>query len=179
MIVIAQLRIYFSDINSHLFNKGCNDSPLCLCGNICEDTTHFLMICQLYDAIGTTLISRLQQLNLHVPINHKLLLYGNTRLTLDLLITFKIESKRFLHNHKRRNGILKCIPSTLVLLLLIVCPSIIPHNLTNYLPISMTVSSHILFVILLSHMMYYFTMSNTIITVILFNKSRKPCIRFK
>ncbi len=109
-IVIAQLRIGFSDLNSHLFNKGCVESPLCLCGNVCEDTKHLLMICPLYDNIITTLLTRLQQLNVHVPTNHKLLLYGNTRLTLDtnLLIqehlsAYLIESKRFLHNHNRQN----------------------------------------------------------------------------
>ncbi len=118
-IVIAQLRIGFSVLNSHLFNKGCVESPLCLCGNVCEDTKHFLMICPLYGNIRTTLLTRLQQLNLHVPINHKLLLYGNTRLTsdTDLLIqehlsAYLIESKRFLHNHNRQNWILECLSST-------------------------------------------------------------------
>ncbi len=87
--------------------------------------------------------SRLQQLILHVLINYKLLLYGNTRLTpnTNILIqehlsTYLIEFKRFPHNHNRRNWILKCITSTLLLLLLIVCPwrSIIPHNLPQTSP---------------------------------------------
>ncbi len=82
-IVIVQLRIGFNDLNSHLFNKGCVESSLCLCGNVGEDTKHFLMICPFYDNIRTTLLTRLQQLNLHVPTNHKLLLYGNNRLTPD------------------------------------------------------------------------------------------------
>ncbi len=83
-IVIAQLRIGFSDLNSHLFNKGCAESPLWLCGNVYKDTKHFLMICPLYDNKRTTLLlTSIQQLNLHVLINHKLLLYGNTRLTPD------------------------------------------------------------------------------------------------
>ncbi len=109
-IVIAQLRIGFSDLNSHLFNNGCVESPLCLCGNVCEDTKYFLMFCPLYDNIRTTLLTRFQQLKIHVPTNHKLLLYGNTRLTptTNLLIqehmsAYLIESKRFLHNHNRKN----------------------------------------------------------------------------
>ncbi len=77
-IVIAQLRIGFNDLNFHLFNKGCVESPLCLCGNVFEDTKHFLMICPLYDNIRTKLLTSIQQLNLH-----KLLLYSNTRLTSD------------------------------------------------------------------------------------------------
>ncbi len=78
------------------------------CVEIYEDTKHILMICPLYDNIRTTLLTSIQQLNLHVLINHKLLLYGNTRLTPDtnLLIhehlsAYLIESKRFLHNHNR------------------------------------------------------------------------------
>ncbi len=125
--------IGFSYLNSHLFNKGCVECPLCLRGNVCEDTKHFLMICRLYDNIRTTLLARLQQLNLHVPTNHKLLLYGNTRLTPDtnLLIqehlsAYLIESKWFLHNHDRQNWILKCLTSTLLLWLLILCPQSFP-----------------------------------------------------
>ncbi len=102
-IVIAQLRIGFSDLNYHLFNKGCAEHPLCFCGNVCEDTIHFRMICPLYDNIRTTLLTRLQQLNLHVPINLKLLFYGNTWLTPDtnLLIqehlsAYLLESRRCL-----------------------------------------------------------------------------------
>ncbi len=135
-IVIAQLRIGFSDLNSHLFNKGCVESPLCLCGSVCEDTKHLLMICPLYDNIRTTLFTSIQQLNLHVLINHKLLLYGKTRLTPDtnLLIqehlsAYLIESKIFLHNHNRQNWIMKCLTSTILLWLLILCPPpIIPYT---------------------------------------------------
>ncbi len=101
-----------------------------------------------YFNIRTTLLTRLQQLKIHVPTNHKLLLYGNTRLTTDtnLLIqehlsAYLIESKRFLHNHNRQNWILECLSSTLLLCLLILCPPIIPYTphpnpLPNYIIMS-------------------------------------------
>ncbi len=126
------------------------------------DTKHFLMICPLYDNIRTTLLTRLQQLKIHVPTNHKLLLYGNTSLTPDtnLLIqehlnAYLIESKRFLHNHNRQNWILECLSSTL-LLLFIPCSPIIPYSSLPTLSLITLLCHHILFVILLFHMMYHF-----------------------
>ncbi len=47
-IVIAQLRIGFSDLNSHLFVKGCSDSLRCSCGHRCENICLFVWHCPIY-----------------------------------------------------------------------------------------------------------------------------------
>ena len=46
-IIFTQLRVGFSDLNSHLSHKGCIDDPRCSCGAINEDTRHFLLRCPL------------------------------------------------------------------------------------------------------------------------------------
>ncbi len=76
--------ICFTDLSSQLFNKRCIESPHCLCDNICENTKHFIMVCPLNDAVRTSLITRLQQLSLLVPL--VVLLYGNTSLTPDTIV---------------------------------------------------------------------------------------------
>ncbi len=143
----------------------CWKSTVLVCDKVCEDTKHFLIICQLYDNIRTTLLTSIQQLNLPLLINHKLLLYGNTRLTPDtnLLIqdhlsAYLIESKRFLHNHNRQNWIVKCLTSTILLWLLILCPQLFPIPPLPTLSLITLLCHHILFVILLFHMMYHFAM---------------------
>ena len=103
-VVIGQLRIGFSDLNSHLFDKGCINSPQCPCGFINENTKHFLMTCPNHNVIRDTLLTNLANMNLNLPINPKLLLYGgnqlprNTNFTIqEHLSKFIIDSKRFLN----------------------------------------------------------------------------------
>ena len=106
-IVIAQLRIGFSDLNAHLHDRGCADGPACSCGFRHEDIRHFLWTCPQYDEIRQTMINKLENMNLTVPINFKLLLYGNQMLSRDTNLTiqehvstFLIDSKRFLNYRK-------------------------------------------------------------------------------
>ncbi len=103
-IVIAQLRIGFSDLNSHLFGKGCSESPRCFCGHRCENICHFIWYCPIYKELRQLLLSELHKLNLLVPVNSDLLLYGNKDLSLDcnlyiqkLFSNYIIKLKRFLN----------------------------------------------------------------------------------
>ncbi len=68
-------------LKSHPFNKGGSEGPFCLCGNMFEDTRHFVMVCPRYDATRTTLITRLQKLNIHGLINHNVIHQVNSTLT--------------------------------------------------------------------------------------------------
>ncbi len=63
-IVIAQLRIGFSDLNSHLFEKGCSESPRCSCGRRCENICHFIWYCPIYTELRQSLLAELHKLNL-------------------------------------------------------------------------------------------------------------------
>ncbi len=126
-------------------------------------TLYDMYSCPLYDNIRTTLLTRLQQLNLHVPTNHKLLLYDNTRLTPDtnLLIqehlsAYLIESKRFLHNQQTELNI-EMFNFYSFALFAHPMPQSFPIPL-KLLPNYIIMSLHILFVILLFHMMYRIAM---------------------
>ena len=104
-IIIAQLRIGFSDLNAHLYNKGCTNVPSCECGYIREDIRHFMLLCPLYNILRQNMLANLSHLNLNVPITLKLILYGNShRLSseqncniLNHVSHFLLESNRFLN----------------------------------------------------------------------------------
>ena len=103
-IVIAQLRIGFSDLNDHLFLKGCLEDPQCLCGYRCENTSHFLLECPLYSNIRNNMIQKINQLNSSLTVNANLLLYGDETLNFtsnNLIQTYLSEmlrsSQRFLN----------------------------------------------------------------------------------
>ena len=44
-VVLAQMRLEFSDLNDHLYSKGCVESPLCQCGHGNETIHHYLFDC--------------------------------------------------------------------------------------------------------------------------------------
>ena len=102
-IMLAQLRIGFSDLNQHLYNKGCNDRPNCECGHIREDTRHFILFCPLYSEQRQIMLTNINQLQLNVSFTTNNLLYGNKKLTkeqhnsmLHIFSKFLISSKRLL-----------------------------------------------------------------------------------
>ncbi len=76
-VIIAQLRVNFSDLNHHLFMKGCTDSPQCSCGHDTENIGHFLFSCPQYQALRVTLLDKIERLNIGQPITTNTLLYGN------------------------------------------------------------------------------------------------------
>ena len=82
-IIIAQLRIGFSDLNYDLFNKGCTDTPNCDCGHAREDVSHFIFSCPLFSNQRQTLLTNINNLHLNAPLNVKTLLYSHKNLTSD------------------------------------------------------------------------------------------------
>lgn len=103
-IVIAQLRIGFSDLNAHLHYRGCIESPTCQCGHRREDTRHFIWACPAYEQIRQSMLNIIRDMNLSIPVNFKLLLYGNKNLPVNKNLeiqkhfsAFLIQSKRFLN----------------------------------------------------------------------------------
>lgn len=103
-IIISQLRIGFSDLNDHLFEKGCTDSPACECGHAKEDARHLFFSCPLYNTIRQNLFTELSNMNLPVPISLKLLLYGNPQKLTSIMNNnvfkcvseYVLQTKRFL-----------------------------------------------------------------------------------
>ena len=47
-IIMSQMRLEFSNLNSHLYSKLCVDSPLCSCNQSNETVYHFFFSCKLY-----------------------------------------------------------------------------------------------------------------------------------
>ena len=108
-IIIAQLRLEFSDLNLHLFNKGCNISPECQCGYPIEDTNHFLISCPKYQEIRNEMITKINSIGIVDPINSDLLLFGKDLSETDYnrlqnyLSEMLINSQRFLNYHETLN----------------------------------------------------------------------------
>lgn len=75
-IIIAQLRLEFSDLNSHLHKKGCTQSPVCQCGYPTENTYHFLISCPQYREIRDLMMQKINNLHIAYPINVDMLLFG-------------------------------------------------------------------------------------------------------
>ena len=55
-VALSQLRLGFSNLNEHLFSKGCTASPECGCSNGVETTKHYFTDCILYNAIRQELL---------------------------------------------------------------------------------------------------------------------------
>ena len=49
-IILSQMRVHFCDLNSHLFDKLCVESPMCSCEVDIESLMHFFNSCANYDA---------------------------------------------------------------------------------------------------------------------------------
>lgn len=61
-IIMAQMRLNFSDLNSHLFDKHCIPSPLCDCRQSDETVEHYFLECSRYDEQRNDLLSALYDL---------------------------------------------------------------------------------------------------------------------
>ena len=78
-ILHTRLRTNCSSLNNDLFLKNILESPLCHCGNV-ENTEHYFMHCQIYQAQRAELIQTISQFS---PFLLQTLLYGNNNLPLN------------------------------------------------------------------------------------------------
>ena len=97
-ILHSRLRMQFSSLNQHLYQKNIVDSPNCICG-LTESTTHYLFHSPRYTAQRQMYIT-----SINVPINltTEILLFGSPKLApnqnVELFLAvqkFVIRSKRF------------------------------------------------------------------------------------
>jgi hypothetical protein len=49
-IVLSQMRLQFSDLRCHLYDKQCIISPLCSCGEANETISHYFNVCTTFTA---------------------------------------------------------------------------------------------------------------------------------
>ena len=47
-IALSQMRLNFSNLNEHLYNKNCVDSSICPCGHDIESVHHYFFVCARY-----------------------------------------------------------------------------------------------------------------------------------
>ncbi len=106
---IFQLRLGLSPLKFHKKKHNFLDTPsdLCNCGYACEDTPHFLFICDAYNEVRLSLRTAVMDILLpnnlqHLISNTELYLYGHSSLSVMenkniLLSTIKFikESNRF------------------------------------------------------------------------------------
>ena len=75
-VALLQLRLNFSNLNYHLFLKGCIESQTCACGSSREDTKHFLLSCTMYNEPRQKLSASINNISNNININVNTLLYG-------------------------------------------------------------------------------------------------------
>ena len=101
-VQFSQIRMGFSNLNDHLFLKGCTDDRKCECGAPKEDTKHYFLKCQKYTGIRNDLFNNIHSIseNLHITVN--ILLFGKDSLSdqqnmaiIDYTCLFIEKSKRF------------------------------------------------------------------------------------
>ena len=78
-ILHTRLRTNCSSLNNDLFLKNILESPFCHCGNV-ENTEHYFMHCQIYQAQRAELTQTVSQFSLFLL---QTLLYGNNNLPLN------------------------------------------------------------------------------------------------
>ena len=67
-ILHTRLRLKSSQLNAHRYAQGKAEAPTCSCGNLKEDTEHFLTLCPIYSTARASLFEKLSSIpNLHFP----------------------------------------------------------------------------------------------------------------
>lgn len=79
----ARLRNTCSILNSDLFKANLIENANCLCGHNNENAEHFLNNCSIFDIYRAVMFNAINLLNLNIPINVELLLFGSELLTYD------------------------------------------------------------------------------------------------
>ena len=103
-IPLTQMRLEFSDLNYHLFNKNLIDSPDCRCGLAKEDPEHFFLSCPRYTAYRGELLSKVDgivkgsecALSVHLLLNGSEILNDEKNVELfEIVLNFIKLSERF------------------------------------------------------------------------------------
>ena len=103
-IIMAQMRMNFSDLNDHLFRHHCIDSPLCVCQKASETVIHYLFECELLDEQRHIMFESLYEIltENNIDFTVDILLQGSSDLNkednLNIIYSvqkFIIESRRF------------------------------------------------------------------------------------
>ena len=79
-ILLTRIRNMCSCLNADLNRVNLTDSPVCNCGNPCEDAYHFLMECPNYTRYRTILFDKLRNFE---PLNVVKLLFGDFNLNIN------------------------------------------------------------------------------------------------
>ena len=80
-VAFMQLRLGFSTLNDHLYQKGCVDSSICSCGLQPEDIDHYFMSCLNFRHQRHKLFSNISNINQNIQPNVALILYSSTNLS--------------------------------------------------------------------------------------------------
>ena len=80
-IWFAQIRMGFSNLQYHLYEKGCVNNYSCLCGAPKEDSKHYFLECPLYTDARRRLMSQISSSCPNVNITLKVLIFGSNALS--------------------------------------------------------------------------------------------------
>ena len=103
-IAFTQLRMEFSNLNSHLYYKGCIESCKCVCGNANENTLHYLLECTNYVQIRNTLLQNIRRVHSDLIPNMNLMLWGKNSLNDSENLQILRYVTQFIHQSGRLSG---------------------------------------------------------------------------
>ena len=102
-IVLSQMRMQFSNLKTHLYDKQCIESPLCPCGESDETIYHFYYNCKLFATARLKLYRSIFASfgGIYAPCVDQIL-YGNTNYNIEdnskllqLIINYITDTRRF------------------------------------------------------------------------------------
>ena len=82
-VMLTQLRLGFSDLNTHIYVKGCINSPFCNCGISAKTIKHFFLKCPKYSNIRQILFNSVSNTT-SLPITANLFLFGDESVPTDI-----------------------------------------------------------------------------------------------
>jgi hypothetical protein len=100
-IAHMQMRMHFSNLNSHLASKGCVPNPICPCNNPSETTDHYLFHCPLYNQPRSHMLTQISLINPTISLSTHYLLHGHPSNSNDQNIQLFKYLYDFIHVTKR------------------------------------------------------------------------------
>ena len=106
-ILHSRLRLGHCALNWHLYLINCKASPSCYCGAPKEDVKHFLLVCPLYAALRSSLLTSIENIasSIWQPLSlvkkNNILLYGSQDLDFAANSSIFCAVREFIINSKR------------------------------------------------------------------------------
>ena len=100
-IIISQIRMHFSDLNEHLFNKNCIDSSMCRCEKGPESADHYFLSCEIYELHRENMFNSISSIYDLSQITLNILLFGDIDCNFEINHQILNATHRYIENTNR------------------------------------------------------------------------------